>query len=94
MFRGSIPALVTPFYDNLFNEAAFRALVDWQIAEGSHGLVPVGTTGESATLTAEEQRRVIAVCVEQAAARGTAPAGAQECCPGSARPPARAAPLA
>lgn len=69
MFRGSIPALVTPFYDNLFYEDAFRALVEWQIGEGSHGLVPVGTTGESATLTAEEQARVIRTCVEQAAGR-------------------------
>jgi len=69
MFRGSIPALVTPFYDNLFNEEAFRALVEWQIVEGSHALVPVGTTGESATLTPEEQARVIRACVQQAAGR-------------------------
>ena len=69
MFRGSIPALVTPFRDDLFDEAAFRAFVDWQIDEGTHGLVPCGTTGESATLTAEEQARVIRVCVEQAAGR-------------------------
>jgi 4-hydroxy-tetrahydrodipicolinate synthase len=69
MFRGSIPALVTPFRDDLFDEAAFRDFVEWQIAEGSHGLVPVGTTGESATLTPEEQRRVISACVEQARGR-------------------------
>jgi 4-hydroxy-tetrahydrodipicolinate synthase len=69
MFRGSIPALVTPFRDEAFDEAAFRDLVEWQIAEGSHGLVPVGTTGESATLTVEEHRRVVSVCVEQAADR-------------------------
>ena len=69
MFRGSIPALVTPFRDELFDEAAFRAFVDWQVAEGSHGLVPCGTTGESATLTADEQRQVIRACVEQAAGR-------------------------
>ena len=61
MFRGSIPALVTPFRDEAFDEAAFRAFVEWQIAEGSHGLVPCGTTGESATLTADEHRRVLAV---------------------------------
>jgi 4-hydroxy-tetrahydrodipicolinate synthase len=69
MFRGSIPALVTPFRDDLFDEAAFREFVEWQIAEGSHGLVPVGTTGESATLTAEEQAQVIRACVDQAAKR-------------------------
>ncbi|MDP8994831.1 MAG: 4-hydroxy-tetrahydrodipicolinate synthase [Pseudomonadota bacterium] len=69
MFRGSIPALVTPFRDEAFDEATFRAFVGWQIDEGSHGLVPVGTTGESATLSAGEQRRVIAACVEAAAGR-------------------------
>ena len=69
MFRGSIPALVTPFRDEAFDEAAFRDFVEWQIAEGSHGLVPVGTTGESATLSADEQRRVISVCVDQARGR-------------------------
>jgi 4-hydroxy-tetrahydrodipicolinate synthase len=69
MFRGSIPALVTPFRDGLIDEGAFRDLVDWQIAEGSHGLVPVGTTGESATLDAKEHYRVVEICVEQAAGR-------------------------
>ncbi|HEY0148590.1 MAG TPA: 4-hydroxy-tetrahydrodipicolinate synthase [Allosphingosinicella sp.] len=69
MFRGSIPALVTPFRDEAFDEAAFRDLVEWQIGEGSHGLVPVGTTGESATLSAGEHRRVISVCVEQTKGR-------------------------
>jgi 4-hydroxy-tetrahydrodipicolinate synthase len=69
MFRGSIPALVTPFRDEAFDEAAFRDFVEWQIAEGSHGLVPVGTTGESATLSAEEQQRVVSACVEQAKGR-------------------------
>jgi len=69
MFRGSIPALVTPFRDEAFDEEAFRAFVEWQIAEGTHGLVPCGTTGESATLTAEEQVSVIRACVEQAAGR-------------------------
>lgn len=69
MFRGSIPALVTPFRDEAFDEGAFRDFVEWQIAEGSHGLVPCGTTGESATLTAEEHYRVVEVCVEQAAGR-------------------------
>ena len=69
MFRGSIPALATPFCDGLFDETAFRGLVEWQIAEGSHGLVPVGTTGESATLDAQEHYRVVEICVEQAAGR-------------------------
>ena len=69
MFRGSIPALATPFHDEAFDEGAFRAFVEWQIAEGSHGLVPCGTTGESATLDAGEQRRVIAACVDQAKGR-------------------------
>lgn len=65
MFRGSIPALVTPFRDEAFDEGAYRDLVEWQINEGSHGLVPCGTTGESATLEADEHYRIIEVCVEQ-----------------------------
>jgi 4-hydroxy-tetrahydrodipicolinate synthase len=69
MFRGSIPALVTIFRDEAFAEDAFRAFVDWQIGEGSHALVPCGTTGESATLSAEEHYRVVEVCVEAAASR-------------------------
>ena len=69
MFRGSIPALVTAFRDEAFDEGAWRAFIDWQIAEGSHGLVPCGTTGESATLPAEEHYRIIEICVEQAAGR-------------------------
>jgi 4-hydroxy-tetrahydrodipicolinate synthase len=69
MFSGSIPALVTPFRDGGFDEAAFRAFVDWQIAEGSTGLVPCGTTGESATMSIAEHDRVVAVCVEQSAGR-------------------------
>ena len=66
---GSIPALVTPFRDEAFAEADFRAFVDWQIAEGSTGLVPCGTTGESATTSIQEHRHIISVCVEQAAGR-------------------------
>lgn len=69
MFRGSIPALVTPFRDEAFDEGVFRDFVEWQIQEGSHGLVPCGTTGESATLTEGEQARVTSVCVDQARGR-------------------------
>jgi 4-hydroxy-tetrahydrodipicolinate synthase len=69
MFEGSIPALVTPFRDGTVDEPAFRRLVDWQIEQGSSALVPVGTTGESATLDHEEHYRVIGLCVEQAAGR-------------------------
>src|SRR5690349_673687 len=64
MFFGSIPALVTPFAEGRVAEDTFRELVEWQIAEGSNGLVPCGTTGESATLSAIEQRRVIELTVE------------------------------
>ena len=69
MFRGSIPALVTAFRDEAFDEGAYRDFVEWQVNEGSHGLVPCGTTGESATLSADEHYRVIEICVEQAAGR-------------------------
>ncbi len=69
MFSGSIPALVTPFRDGALDEAAFRRFVDWQIEQGSSGLVPCGTTGESATLNRDEHHRVIELCVEQAAGR-------------------------
>ena len=69
MFSGSIPALVTPFRDGTFDEAAFRKLVDWQIDNGSTALVPCGTTGENSTLSNAEHHRVIEVCIEQAAGR-------------------------
>ena len=59
MFRGSITALITPFANGAVDEKAFSKLVDWQIKEGTHGLVPVGTTGESPTVTHEEHRRII-----------------------------------
>lgn len=71
MFFGSIPALVTPFAAGRVNEAAFRDLVEWQIDEGSNALVPCGTTGEGATLSDEEHRRVIEITVE--VARGRVP---------------------
>ncbi|HKY17439.1 MAG TPA: 4-hydroxy-tetrahydrodipicolinate synthase, partial [Rhizomicrobium sp.] len=66
---GSIPALITPMKDGKVDEAAFRKLVNWQIAEGSSGLVPCGTTGESPTLSHDEHMRVIEICVEEAAGR-------------------------
>lgn len=69
MFSGSIPALVTPFCDGAFSETHFRALVDWQIEQGSSALVPVGTTGESPTLSFDEHYELIRICVEQAAGR-------------------------
>ena len=68
-FRGSFTALVTPFSNGSLDEKAFRGLVDWQIAEGTNGLVPVGTTGESPTLSHEEHRRVVEWCIEQAKGR-------------------------
>ena len=71
MFFGSIPALVTPFAAGRVNEAAFRDLVDWQIAEGSNALVPCGTTGEAATLSTDEHHRLIQLTVE--VARGRVP---------------------
>jgi 4-hydroxy-tetrahydrodipicolinate synthase len=69
MFRGSIPALVTPFRGEALDEEALRAHVDWQISEGSHALVPCGTTGEAVTLTREEHLRVVRITVEEAAGR-------------------------
>ena len=69
MFSGSIPALVTPFQDGAIDEAAFRRLAEWQIAEGSSALVPCGTTGEAPTITIAEQHRLFELCVEAAAGR-------------------------
>src|SRR5688500_9462256 len=69
MFRGSIPALVTIFRDEALDGPAFPDFVRWQVAEGSHALVPCGTTGESATLTSAEHRRVIELAIEGAAGR-------------------------
>lgn len=75
-FRGSITALVTPFRAGQFDEAGFRAFVDWQITNGAHGLVPVGTTGEGATLSHSEHRHVVEVCVAEAKGRVPIIAGA------------------
>ena len=75
-FRGSYTALVTPFKDGALDEAGFRALVSWQIAEGSNGLVPVGTTGESPTLSHEEHYKVVEWCIDEAKGRVPVIAGA------------------
>jgi 4-hydroxy-tetrahydrodipicolinate synthase len=75
-FHGSMPALVTPFKDGKLDEQVFRALIDWQIASGSHGLVPVGTTGESPTLSHEEHRRAVSICIDEARGRVPVIAGA------------------
>ncbi|HEY2446212.1 MAG TPA: 4-hydroxy-tetrahydrodipicolinate synthase [Rhizomicrobium sp.] len=74
--KGSMPALVTPFRDGAVDEAALRGLVAWHVTEGSHGLVPAGTTGESATMSHEEHMRVVEVCVEAAGGRIPVVAGA------------------
>jgi 4-hydroxy-tetrahydrodipicolinate synthase len=75
-FRGSFTALVTPFKNGSLDEAAFRSLVSWQIAEGTHGLVPVGTTGESPTVSHDEHKRVVEWCVDEAKGRVPVIAGA------------------
>ena len=69
MFKGSIAALITPFRDGKVDVQAFRKLVEWQIDQGTHGLVPCGTTGESPTLTYDEHKQVIEVCIEAASGR-------------------------
>ena len=77
MFKGSLPALVTPFTTNgVVDEKAFRNLIDWQIDEGSNGLVPVGTTGESPTVSHDEHKQVVEICVDQARGRVPVIAGA------------------
>jgi 4-hydroxy-tetrahydrodipicolinate synthase len=75
-FRGSITALVTPFRGGEFDETAFRAFVDWQIVNGTQGLVPVGTTGESPTLSHQEHHRVVEACIAEAKGRVPVIAGA------------------
>ncbi|MHA6298884.1 4-hydroxy-tetrahydrodipicolinate synthase [Devosia sp. CAU 1758] len=76
MLRGSITALITPMRDGAVDEKAFASFVEWQIAEGTHGLVPVGTTGESPTVSHEEHRRVVEICIEVANGRVPVIAGA------------------
>jgi 4-hydroxy-tetrahydrodipicolinate synthase len=67
--KGSITALITPFAKGAFDQDAFQRLVEWQIAEGTHGLVPCGTTGESPTLSHDEHKHVIEVCIQTARGR-------------------------
>lgn len=76
MFKGSFPALITPFKDGELDESAFKAFVDWQITEGSDGLVPCGTTGESPTLSHDEHMKVTEWCIEVADGRVPVIAGA------------------
>ncbi|MBI1418703.1 MAG: 4-hydroxy-tetrahydrodipicolinate synthase [Limimaricola sp.] len=76
MFKGSLPALVTPFRDHEVDLEALKALVEWHIEQGSHGLVPVGTTGESPTLSHEEHDLVVETVVRTAAGRVPVIAGA------------------
>ncbi|HEY1720849.1 MAG TPA: 4-hydroxy-tetrahydrodipicolinate synthase [Magnetospirillaceae bacterium] len=76
MFKGSITALITPFKNGAVDEKSFQSFVDWQIAEGTDGLVPVGTTGESPTLSHDEHNRVVELCIEAAKGRVPVIAGA------------------
>jgi 4-hydroxy-tetrahydrodipicolinate synthase len=76
MFKGSMTALVTPFRDGKLDEGAFRAHVAWQIEQGTHGLVPVGTTGESPTLSHAEHKQVVEWCIAEAGRRVPVVAGA------------------
>jgi 4-hydroxy-tetrahydrodipicolinate synthase len=76
MFKGSYTALITPFRNGVVDEDAFTRIVEWQLSEGTHGLVPVGTTGESPTLTHNEHKRVVELAVKTAAGRVPVIAGA------------------
>ncbi len=76
MFKGSITALITPFSNGAVDEKGFQDFVDWQIREGTDGLVPVGTTGESPTLSHAEHKRVVDLCVEASGGRVPVIAGA------------------
>src|SRR3546814_11129236 len=77
MFKGSLTALITPFDNGAVDEDAFQSFVDWQIREGTHGLVPVGTTGESPPLRPDEHKRVAELCIEAAKERVPVIAGAR-----------------
>jgi 4-hydroxy-tetrahydrodipicolinate synthase len=75
MLKGSFTALITPFRNGAVDERAYERLIEWQIAQGTHGLVPVGTTGESPTLSHEEHKRVVEICIEVARKRVPVVAG-------------------
>lgn len=75
MLKGSLVALITPFRDGVVDEKAFQSFVDWQISQGTHGVVPCGTTGESPTLSHAEHKRVVELCVEVAKGRVPVVAG-------------------
>jgi len=76
MFKGSMPALITPFSNGGVDKKTYADFIEWQIGEGSDGLVPVGTTGESPTLSHEEHREVVKLCIETAQGRVPVIAGA------------------
>src|SRR6201995_5706620 len=76
MLKGSLVALITPFRDGKVDEKAFQSFVDWQIEQGTEGVVPCGTTGESPTLSHAEHKRVVELCVEVAKGRVPVVAGA------------------
>lgn len=76
LFKGVITALITPFRDGKVDEAAYRRLIERQIEGGVHGIVPVGTTGESATVSTDEHKRIVELCVETVAGRARVIAGA------------------
>ena len=76
MFKGSFTALITPFKNGKVDDEAFMRLVEWQIEEGTHGLVPVGTTGECPTLSHEEHKHVVELCIKTAKKRVPVIAGA------------------
>lgn len=76
IFSGAMTAMVTPFKNNAIDEESFRAFIEWQIGEGIHGLVPCGTTGESATLSHDEHEQIIEICIDQVAGRVPVLAGA------------------
>ena len=63
MFKGSIPALITPFKNEKVDFSSYEKIIEWSISEGSHGFVPCGTTGESPTLSHEEQKKIIEECI-------------------------------
>lgn len=76
MFKGSYTALITPFKDGAVDEDAYRKFIAWQIAEGTHGLVPVGTTGESPTLSHDEHKRIVEIAIDAAGGKVPVMAGA------------------